>query len=616
MTVQRNDIQGLRAIAVIAVVLFHLNKEWLPGGFIGVDVFLVISGYLITSIILKNKQLGQFSFKQFYINRFKRIAPAYYAMLAIVSMLMAILLITPDLDFYKQSLYSALYFASNQYFAGFGDYFAPASHEQALLHTWSLAVEMQFYLLLPVIVIFLPKRYLNFVFWILLASISLYVTWELREPLNSQGLYFSLVARISEFLLGAVIASSSMGSHWRANQTNLLSLLGAVVLVCSFVFIDETTLFPGLIALIPCLGCALIIISARGRVNTVLSSSAMVWIGGLSYSIYLWHWPILATFRYFTGAYQLSLLNSVVFLFLTLGISYVSWRWIESPFRQKNNRKLIIKFAILLSVLISVIIFMPIINAKLVAPLPIEMTRYADNQKICHGKIVDECLQGDLQSTNEILVIGDSHAAQLNHTFSILGKELGFKARIITGSSCVTIPEFDVKRIPRWAQQACEKQIQEAKYYLDNASVIVLAAMWQFHMPSAEFVGALESFLKTYTKEDKEIIVLSQIPMFESNMARVARFEQLGIVPQLQDNKEWKLANKQVQDLVKKFPSVRYLDTSSNEFFDNAPFYKKQLIYYDKHHFNEFGASSYSIEIKPVLQDMKNIKLKETVPKN
>lgn len=613
---QRYDIQGLRAIAVMAVVLFHLNKEWLPGGFIGVDVFLVISGYLITSIILKNKQLGQFSFKQFYINRFKRIAPAYYTMLAIVSVLMAILLITPDFDFYKQSLYSALYFASNQYFAGFGDYFAPASHEQALLHTWSLAVEMQFYLLLPVIVIFLPKRYLNFVFWILLASISLYVTWELREPLNSQGLYFSLIARIPEFLLGAVIASSSMGSHWRANQANLLSLLGAVVLVCSFVFIDETTLFPGLIALIPCLGCALIIISARGRVNTVLSSSAMVWIGGLSYSIYLWHWPILATFRYFTGAYQLSLIYSVVFIFLTLGISYVSWRWIESPFRQKNNRKLIIKFAILLSVLIPVIAFMPIINAKLVAPLPIEMTRYADNQTICHGKIVDECLQGNLQSTNEILVIGDSHAAQLNHTFSILGKELDFKARIITGSSCVTIPEFDVKRIPRWAQQACEKQIQEAKYYLDNTSIIVLAAMWQFHMPSAEFVDALESFLKTYSKEDKEIIVLSQIPMFENNMVRVARFEQLGIVPQLQDNKEWKLANKQIQEFVKKFPSARYLDTSSNEFFDNAPFYKKQLIYYDKHHFNEYGASSYSMVIKPVLKDVMNIKHNKTIQKN
>ena len=149
----RPDIQGLRAIAVLAVMLFHFNPAIAPGGFVGVDVFLVISGYLITSILLDKKaqpdyQLGS-TLHYFYVSRIRRIAPAYFTMLALVSLLAAVLFLPEDLATYKKSLDQASWFNSNHYFASFGDYFAPANHEQPLLHTWSLAVEMQFYLLVP-----------------------------------------------------------------------------------------------------------------------------------------------------------------------------------------------------------------------------------------------------------------------------------------------------------------------------------------------------------------------------------------------------------------------------------------------------------------------------------
>src|SRR5690606_30960463 len=147
----RPDMQGLRAIAVLGVIIFHLNPAWLPGGFIGVDIFLVISGYLIASILLHKKNKPDYrlaaTLSYFYTSRFKRIVPAYFATIIVVSLLAAVLFLPADFSTYRDGLKKAVWFNSNNYFAGFGDYFAPANHEQPLLHTWSLAIELQFYLL-------------------------------------------------------------------------------------------------------------------------------------------------------------------------------------------------------------------------------------------------------------------------------------------------------------------------------------------------------------------------------------------------------------------------------------------------------------------------------------
>ena len=144
--VYRPDIQGLRAIAVLAVIIFHLNPTWLPGGFVGVDIFLVISGFLIASILLHKKNKPEYeliaTIKYFYTSRIKRIAPAYYSVLIVVTLVAAVLFLPADFAVYKESLEKAAYFNSNNFFATFGDYFVPANHEQPLLHTWSLAIEI------------------------------------------------------------------------------------------------------------------------------------------------------------------------------------------------------------------------------------------------------------------------------------------------------------------------------------------------------------------------------------------------------------------------------------------------------------------------------------------
>lgn len=205
----RPDIQGLRAIAVLAVIIFHLNPAWLPGGFVGVDIFLVISGFLISSILLHKKSQAQYSLtgtlSYFYSSRLKRIAPAYFATLILVSLVAAVLFLPADLKTYQDSLEKAAWFNSNNYFATFGDYFAPASHEQPLLHTWSLAVEIQFYLLAPFIFLLLTCRQLRWLLPCAIILLTAYAEYRLQQGIE-QATYYSLAARLPAFFMGGWIA--------------------------------------------------------------------------------------------------------------------------------------------------------------------------------------------------------------------------------------------------------------------------------------------------------------------------------------------------------------------------------------------------------------------------
>ena len=217
---QRDDIQGLRAIAVLAVILFHVDRKWLPGGFTGVDIFLVISGFLITSIILRQQQEGSFSYLSFYVSRIRRIVPAYLALLAVVTFCVAILLTPKDYVTYEKSLRAALYFGSNYFFANQSDYFAPAAPELPLLHTWSLAVEMQFYLLLPVLLRLIPRRFSGPFLTVVVVTLVAQSSYRLALG-ERQAEYFSMISRIPEFLIGSLIAIFPAWRHWSGRGCNL-----------------------------------------------------------------------------------------------------------------------------------------------------------------------------------------------------------------------------------------------------------------------------------------------------------------------------------------------------------------------------------------------------------
>lgn len=598
VTSYRPDIQGLRAVAVLAVMLFHFNPTWLPGGFVGVDVFLVISGYLIARILLARKAQPDYhlggTLRYFYASRLKRIAPAYFAMLVLVSLLAAVLFLPQDLTIYKKGLNQAVWFNSNHYFAGFGDYFAPANHEQPLLHTWSLAVEIQFYLLAPLLVLLLPARALQWLLAALLIGLTALAEYRLRILGIQQETYYSLYARLPAFFAGALVA---LWMHAAGEGKPWLGSLGLVLVLVSAAIQSRLGPFPGVLALLPVAGAALILLRpVQGTVGQLLASKPMVWVGELSYSLYLWHWPVLALLRYYTGSQVLDMPLSLLFIVLTVVLSTLSYYVVETPLRAHRARfKQMLGYSLLVGGVLATGPAMAAINRVLSpAPLPIEYQRYADPATICHGQIVGDCLQGDFSSDKEVLVLGDSHAAMLNLFFDQLGKELGFKARIITASSCVTIPGFDYHRIAEWAHEACLKQIEQAQKYLPGAQTLFLAANWNRQLASSDFQHALETFLNRQSQAGTRIYILEQEPLLSKNPLRALRFSALGLVPKIDIDPAYQQANVSLQRLAARHPGVTSLNFEASGMFALAPFADGIPIYLDEHHLNEAGAKRYA----------------------
>lgn len=607
-TVYRQDIQGLRAIAVLAVMIFHLNPVWLPGGFIGVDVFFVISGFLITKIVLNKRTQADYKLSDaliyFYISRFKRIFPAYFFMLVMVAVVAAVFLLPQNFNTFKNGLDKAVWFNSNSYFASFGDYFSLINYEQPLLHTWSLAIEIKFYLIAPFLILLLPIKWVKFFFAVLLVGFMVVAEYRLRVQGIEQATYYSFYARLPEFFAGCLTAlhiTTVSGSK----RTVLLSSIGLVLIILSAIIQPTFGTFPGLAALLPVIGTVLLLVySTKGYLGQLLCSKPLIWIGALSYSLYLWHWPILAFLRYYTGNEVLSFSFCLLFVFLTLVLTVVSYYWIEKPYRTKRTtKKIYLAWVFLVVSVLGTSQTLAAVNAAFTPEqLPIEYRRYADPDTICHGKIVGNCLQGDLTSDREVLVLGDSHAAMLNHFFDYLGKELNFKARIITASSCVTIPGFDYQRISEWAQQPCLDQIEMARPHIEKSKLIYIAGMWSYQMQSELFNLALNGFLKSY--KHKEIIFLSQVPYFDRDVNRNKRFIAIGINSVMMTDPFWQDSNTKLQNVItENYDHAQYLNLSNLPVFDQAPFVGSALIYSDSHHLNQVGATEYAASALPIFYE-------------
>jgi peptidoglycan/LPS O-acetylase OafA/YrhL len=596
----REDIQGLRAFAVLAVIFFHANNGWVPGGFIGVDVFFVISGFLISKIILRQKQNSNFSFLAFYLSRIKRIVPAYIVLLTIVSLCMAVLLVPKDFAFFEDSLRSSLYFASNQYFANFGSYFAPNANELPLLHTWTLAVEMQFYLLLPFILILTSARYLKMLLPAIIVLLTAYASYHLAVEDASQAMYFSLIARSPEFLIGSWIALAAIGDTWSQRRSNIVGGFGLLLLIGSAFVIDKDTVFPGIMTLPPCLGAAMIIAAQKGQANRLISNPVLVWLGGLSYSLYLWHWPVLATIRYYTERYEISVSFMALYLLSTLILAYLSYRWVETAFRVATNQKLVgIAIPVTIIALTITLSVSDRLNKSIETPLPVSYTRYAPKNDICHGKIVNDCIRGNKSSDNKILLLGDSLAAQLNYFFEEVGHANDQSIKIITASRCVTIPNFPTKHLPEWAKKPCLAQIENAKEHIETANTIVIAGIWAYQTRHELFITALHNFLVNTQKQNKVVIILAQTPMLTSNILRLRRFKSLGLPVKISFDNKFEIGNGQMAKIASKYSHATFLDLSRAPIFATAPFYNGELIYFDNAHLNEIGSRHYGAMATP-----------------
>lgn len=354
----RREIDGLRALAVIPVILFHAGFQIFSGGFVGVDVFFVISGYLITTIIITELESGNFSLVNFYERRARRILPVLFFVMFICLPFSWLWLIPADMKSFSHSLIAVSTFSSNILFWRTSGYFDAAAEFKPLLHTWSLAVEEQYYLFFPIFLMLtwrLGRRWILGLLLIVFLFSLVMAEWASATTqlaaIKSAG-FFLLPTRCWELLVGAFVAFylASDGRKPFSNTANqITSIIGFCFVISSIFFFDKHTPFPGLYALLPTIGTAMIILSATPYtiVGRLLGSRIFVGVGLLSYSAYLWHQPLLAFVRHksFDDPSNLTMLFFVV---VTLIFSYFSWRFIEAPFRKKSHfgRRYIFSFAL------------------------------------------------------------------------------------------------------------------------------------------------------------------------------------------------------------------------------------------------------------------------------
>jgi len=331
----RPDIDGMRTLAVVAVVLYHLGLG-VPGGFIGVDIFFVISGYLITSIICKDLESGGFSMMRFWERRIRRIFPALVVVVTLVCIAGMLFIYPGELKAFSKEVIAQAMLVSNFYFWQQDGYFAAPLENRPLLHTWSLAVEEQFYFIFPIFLVWLhrskPRRIMKWVGWILVISFLWSIYGVYRFPTAS---FFLLPARAWELLLGAVVALYKFKRGFSPWMNELMSWVGVLLMVVPMFLYNRETPFPGLAALPPCLGAALIIFCNHEKMSMVsrlLALPPMVFIGKISYSLYLWHWPLFVFFKY-TSVGELSLSLRLWLLAASFVLATLSWKYVETPFR-------------------------------------------------------------------------------------------------------------------------------------------------------------------------------------------------------------------------------------------------------------------------------------------
>ena len=501
----RPEVDGLRALAVLPVILYHAKLPYFQGGFVGVDVFFVISGYLITRIILSEVFTSSFSLVNFYERRARRILPALFCVLTLSTALAWFLLPPNELKDFGQSLFSVSFFISNFFFWIEGGYFDLGTDFKPLIHTWSLAVEEQFYILFPLFVLFVYGLNRRAIFPLMFLSlfISLYLAYIFSDSSQStevrQAAFFLLPTRAWELMLGGVlfIANQKNFIYSNTNINKFFSFIGLVLLCYSILFFNESTPFPSLYSLVPTVGTALILIfSLHGTItNKILTFNPIVFIGLVSYSAYLIHQPLLSFSRYYFLD-DLTLINIIFVLLLTFLLSYLSWNYIEQPFRDKNkiSRKNIFIFSLSgclffgtlgLSIHINEGFKHRYTNEEV---LLLDFHSYEKREELYKNRVCflrkDQDSFGETCKTGNIYIWGDSHAAGLSFGMNEISEITQF-----TSSMCPPILDYEIIERP-YCQSINQYVFDSIEIY--KPEIVYLSANWIL----PQYEGAERNFLK------------------------------------------------------------------------------------------------------------------------
>lgn len=640
--VYRNDVDGLRAIAVISVVLFHLDLPFIPGGYAGVDIFFVISGFLISSIIIKQVENATFSFQEFYTRRIRRLLPAAMAVYGTTLFLFTFIFPTDYFQDVTLSIISSIFFVSNIYFWQKGGYFGEDLEINPMLHTWSLSVEEQFYLLFP-LAIFLVYRFtqnrlivLSLVILSAIISLSLAITYT-PSKISYAGFYL-LPVRVYELAIG-VIAAIVVYSDWLKGLRSKpsLSLIGLVFILTSLLFFDEETPFPSYSALLPTIGTALFLMANNHFqfVHFLVTNKISVGIGLISYSMYLWHWPLIVAKNWLIPE-MTSLWVTLILFGLSCLMAFISWKYIEQPFRDKSkfNNKKVVKYAC--SSAISIVLLCGIShsfgNSALVDPegniaaVKIEATSPEPYRRECVDKIklslkFSRCLISEEKSNGKnILLWGDSHGSAFVPALSQTALE--HNVYIINNTGCLPLAKITGIRNDYGDCQATNKivweHIEESKYDL-----ILLAGAYnnylnweairhteQIELSSSEaFVAAIEWQDQQFKQLGIDYLVIPQGPRFKNHvpnefvrkkiLGKDSIYETFPMAKYISQRRDFDNAKSQI-------PSIKLLDVMTehckqDKCASNDPETEK-LLYKDRHHISNHFASQISSKVAKQIQ--------------
>lgn len=585
----RSDIQGLRALAVLFVFIFHLQPSWFSGGFIGVDVFFVISGFLVSSIILHKKEKGAFRLFDFYLGRIKRIMPVFLLLLLVVGIVGAWVFVWVDILHLRTSLMMTGIFNSNNYFAQLDTYFGATLQENPLLHTWTLSIEMQFYLLLPLFLLLVRKQYRTAICLLLIVGLLSYSFYASVYLHQQSEMYFSLWARIPEFLIGTVFAlqatflQKAMGPY--QNSVAGLALVG--LFACGITFSNQT-LFPGLWVIIPCVCTGLLLLTTNASINAICRNKVLVHLGELSYAIYLWHWPIMAFVRYYTMRTDFTAYEMMGITALTYGIAWLSYTYVEQVFRAYPNTVFFSRFAVLGLFFLGVGAGMYRMNQHLF-PIPKVYATPTFGMDSHDDTFVQAGPYGDLSDSilDSISLVGDSHALAYKGVLDEIGKEHHFSFWAVTNDRYPSIPTIDRKDFENESEyQQYEILLKEFEAVKKKSKIIFFASAWLEEVTSLEiaFSALVESL-----EPGQRLVILGDYPQLDRNPIRATRdfivnphSEAIQVVKAVEPH--------YVQEAIQKYPDqVLYLQFDFNQ-ATTLPYFNDTLGYYDASHLNAFGS--------------------------
>jgi peptidoglycan/LPS O-acetylase OafA/YrhL len=637
-------IDGLRAVAVLSVLVYHINNSWLPGGFVGVDIFFVISGYLITKIIYREIKQDKFTLVNFYQKRIKRILPVYF-FVSIVSCIFALTFFFPeDLNEFSESVLASTFFVSNYYFWRSTDYFSSAIELKPLVHTWSLAVEEQFYTFWPLLILsfhkyFSKKKLIIIICVLMCASLgSSYILSE-SEPIFA---YYSIITRLFELMIGALISFIIL---LPINVRKVLSYIGVCFILYSLFFIQKSTPFPSLIALLPSLGAACIILSTGVKTLPIrlLETKGAVFVGLISYSLYMWHWPVLAFSKYYYTELSLLVVLVLLLTIFTLSVltrNYVEKKVIELEMSLKKTLIIILCFPSLVLTVFSLTVISKDGMVDRWSANELEILKQIEGSDYNCSKIkvdinfIDKCILTGGDSRKNILLWGDSHANHFFGFFDELSKDKNINVYIKSFPGCP--PIYGVYRISQHYSKTCfdhNIMVFNELVASDEFDIIVLAANWvnyplgphlsdnQDMHPSIEnskraFYFNLSEQLTKLSTLNKRVWFINSVPNFKINAGQCSVKNKILGYPDItrciRSHDEISLRKsdlrKFVNEHVEKFDNITLFDFE-NKFCNYgvcSPLINNEIYYKDGNHLSDFGSRKLYFEELSV-----NIYLKE-----